>query len=89
TEAQPIAFTVSVSEALDRDLTVTLSNGEQVVIVAGQTSVVYSLPAQGDDVFIDPGSVTVGLSSATVVGAEFEDLVLGEPATVNITDTID
>ncbi|KAA0875188.1 retention module-containing protein, partial [Nitrincola tapanii] len=31
TEAEPIAFTVSVSEALDRDLTVTLSTGDQVV----------------------------------------------------------
>ncbi|MBC3468918.1 immunoglobulin-like domain-containing protein, partial [Pseudomonas sp. RW10S2] len=51
TEAQQPTFTVSVSQKLDHDLTVTLSNGDKVTITAGQTQATYSLPAQGDDVF--------------------------------------
>src|SRR5690606_18166960 len=35
TEDQPIAFTVLVDQKLDRDLTVILSNGDTVVIKAG------------------------------------------------------
>jgi len=88
-ENEQVGFTVSVDTVLDRDLTVNLDNGDTVVIAAGETSVGYTLPAQGDDVYVDPEAVTVGLASATVDGAEFENLVLGGPATVNISDTPD
>ncbi|MFQ2070508.1 retention module-containing protein, partial [Aeromonas veronii] len=53
TEAQQPVFTVKVSQALDHDLTITLSNGDSVVIPKGETSVPYSPAAQGDDVFKD------------------------------------
>ena len=89
TEAAAANFTVSVSQSLDRDLAVTLSNGAVVTIAAGSTSVSYSVPAQGDDVYTDPGSVTIGLASAAVAGAVFENLVLSAPATVQISDTVD
>ncbi|MBK0155677.1 retention module-containing protein, partial [Pseudomonas sp. S75] len=88
TEAQQPTFTVSVSQQLDRDLTVTLSNGDKVVIAAGQTQATYSLPAQGDDVFKDPGSITLGVTDASVPGKTFEDLKLGGAATVQIADTV-
>ncbi|WP_160142020.1 type I secretion C-terminal target domain-containing protein, partial [Nitrincola tapanii] len=39
--------------------------------------------------YVDPSEVTVGLTAASVEGAEFEDLVLGGPATVQISDTLD
>ncbi|MFB4394995.1 immunoglobulin-like domain-containing protein, partial [Pseudomonas sp. LS_1] len=68
-------------------MTVTLSNGDQVTLAAGQTQVEYKAPAQGDDVFKDAGSLTVGVSSATVEGKTFENLELGSPATVQISDT--
>jgi len=87
TEAQQPTFTVSVSQKLDHDLTVTLSNGDKVTIAAGQTQATYSLPAQGDDVFKDAGSVTLGVTDASVPGKTFEDLKLGGPATVQISDT--
>ncbi|TFF37808.1 retention module-containing protein, partial [Pseudomonas sp. RIT623] len=87
-EAQQPTFTVSVSQKLDHDLTVTLSNGDKVVIKAGQTEATYSLPAQGDDVFKDGGSVTLGVTDASVSGKTFEHLELGGDATVQITDTI-
>ncbi|MFD3213815.1 immunoglobulin-like domain-containing protein, partial [Pseudomonas sp. LR_7] len=87
TEAQQPSFTVKVNQALDRPLTVTLSNGDQVTIAAGQTQVEYKAPAQGDDVFKDSGSLTVGISNATVTGKTFENLELGGSATVQISDT--
>ncbi|MEB3903093.1 hypothetical protein ODI84_23325, partial [Pseudomonas putida] len=61
---------------------------QQVVIQAGKTEVDYSLPAQGDDVFKDAGEVSLGITDATVAGKQFENLQLGDKATVNITDTI-
>ncbi|MBK5012992.1 retention module-containing protein, partial [Pseudomonas sp. S60] len=88
TEDQQPSFTVKVSQALDRPLTVTLSNGDKVTIEAGKTEVVYKTEAQGDDVIKDPGSVTVGIADASVPGATFEHLVIGNPATVQIADTI-
>ncbi|MEB5934526.1 type I secretion C-terminal target domain-containing protein [Pseudomonas mosselii] len=88
TEAEQPTFTVSVSQKLDHDLTVTLSNGATVVISAGQTQATYSLPAQGDDVFKDASSVTLGVTDASVAGKTFENLELGGDATVQITDTV-
>ncbi|MFM5404882.1 immunoglobulin-like domain-containing protein, partial [Aeromonas veronii] len=87
TEAQQPVFTIKVSQVLDRDLTVTLSDGKSVTIAAGQTSVTYSPAAQGDDVFKDGETLTVGIDSATVVGKTFENLELGGDATVTISDT--
>ncbi|WP_372029224.1 retention module-containing protein [Pseudomonas kurunegalensis] len=88
TEDQQPSFTVKVSQALDRPLTVTLSNGDTVTIEAGKTEVEYKTPVQGDDVYNDAGSITLGVTGATVAGATFENLALGGPATVEISDTI-
>ncbi|CAI3791463.1 hypothetical protein GLGCALEP_00182 [Pseudomonas sp. MM221] len=88
TEDQQPSFTVKVSQVLDRPLTVTLSNGDTVTIEAGKTEVEYKTAAQGDDVYKDAGSITLGVADATVPGATFEKLVLGGPATVEISDTI-
>ncbi|WP_442967300.1 immunoglobulin-like domain-containing protein [Pseudomonas sp. WJP1] len=81
-------FTVKVDQVLKLDLTVTLSNGDTVVIKAGSTSVPYELKAQGDDVYKDGQVVEVGLSNATVDGKSFENLVLGGKAQVTIDDTL-
>ena len=88
TEADQPVFTVKVSQALDSDLTVTLSNGDSVVIQAGKTEALYSPAAQGEDVFKDGSTLTVGIDSATVVGKTFENLALGGDATVTIRDTV-
>ncbi|WP_438280496.1 immunoglobulin-like domain-containing protein, partial [Pseudomonas alabamensis] len=87
-ESQAPAFTVKVNQVLDRDLTVTLTNGASVVIAAGQTQAQYKAPIQGDDVFKDAGSLTVGIKDAAVTGKAFENLQLGDAATVQISDTI-
>jgi len=90
TEAEQPHFTISLDKALDRDVTVTLSTGETVTITAGALSAGYSVPAQGDDVFKDPGSVTVGLTGATGPSGEaFEHLTLGAAASTSIVDTTD
>ncbi|EHZ7431758.1 hypothetical protein K6P21_003679, partial [Vibrio cholerae] len=47
-EAQQPTFTVKVSQALDSDLTVTLSNGDKVTIAKGDTEVTYRPAAQGE-----------------------------------------
>ncbi|WP_338394823.1 immunoglobulin-like domain-containing protein, partial [Pseudomonas mosselii] len=73
---------------LDHDLTVTLSNGDKVVIPAGQTEAEYKAKAQGDDVFKDGDTLTVGITDAAVDGKAFENLELGGNASVQITDTI-
>ncbi|MCG8296607.1 immunoglobulin-like domain-containing protein, partial [Pseudomonas entomophila] len=86
-EAQQPTFTVKVNQPLDRDLTVTLSNGDKVVITAGQTEATYKAAAQGDDVFKDGSSLTVGITDASVTGKTFENLELGGSATMQITDT--
>ena len=86
-EATAPTFTVSLNKPLDKDLTVTLSNNDTVLFKAGETSKVYTAPAQGDDVFKDPGTVTVGISKAEVPNATFEKLEFSNPASVSVTDT--
>ncbi|WP_143497492.1 immunoglobulin-like domain-containing protein, partial [Pseudomonas sp. Irchel s3h17] len=81
-------FTVKVDQVLKQDLTVTLSNGDTVVIKAGTTETPYELKAQGDDVYKDGQTVEVGIDNATVDGKSFENLVLGDKAAVTIGDTI-
>ncbi len=88
-EAQQPTFTVKVSQALDSDLTVTLSNGDKVTIAKGDTEVTYRPAAQGEDVFKDGSRLSVGIAAAEVAGKAFENLELGEAASVQITDTID
>ncbi|MBA1205429.1 type I secretion protein, partial [Pseudomonas capeferrum] len=63
-------------------------NGDKVLIAAGQTEATYRTDAQGEDVFKDAGSLTVGITDATVDGQTFENLQLGGSATVQIADTI-
>src|SRR5690554_4455518 len=89
-ENEAPTFTVSISEAVDRDVVVTLDNGDTVTIAEGATEVTYTHPAQGDDVYQDGETLTVGLAGATGADGEaFENLTLGEPASTQIVDTID
>ncbi|WP_196781554.1 immunoglobulin-like domain-containing protein [Vreelandella piezotolerans] len=90
TEAEAQTFTVRLSEAVDRDVTVTLDGGNTVTIIAGETETTYTRPAQGDDVFNDGETVTVELESAAASdGTAFENVTLGDAATADIVDTID
>ncbi|MEX7559343.1 immunoglobulin-like domain-containing protein, partial [Pseudomonas monteilii] len=70
------------------DLIVTLSNDAKVTIKAGDTSAQYTHAEQGDDVYKDAGEISLGLKSAVdATGATFENLQLGDPASVKVEDT--
>ncbi|MDO1466726.1 immunoglobulin-like domain-containing protein, partial [Pseudomonas putida] len=83
-------FTVHINQPLAHDLVVTLSNNAQVTIKAGDTSAPYEHAAQGDDVYLDSGEISLGIKSAVDVdGRTFENLQLGGDASVQVTDTVD
>ncbi|MDG9892190.1 immunoglobulin-like domain-containing protein, partial [Pseudomonas juntendi] len=86
-EATAPTFTVTLNKALDKPFTVTLSTGATLTFAAGETTKSYAAPAQGDDVFKDEGKITVSITKAEVVGEQLENLQIGQPATVAVTDT--
>ncbi|QGQ72081.1 immunoglobulin-like domain-containing protein [Halomonas sp. PA16-9] len=89
-EAEEQTFTVSLSEAVDRDVTVTLDGGNTVTIAAGETDATYTRDPQGDDVFVDGENVTVALEDAAATdGSAFENVTLGDAAETTVIDTID
>jgi hypothetical protein len=89
-ENAPAVFTVSLNLPLDEDLLVTLSNADSVTIPKGSTSVLYTDGTQGDDVYIDPDSISVSIASAVPQGPTMITVKIDtDPAVVNITDTID
>jgi len=89
-ENAPAVFTVHLDFPIDEDLLINLSNGGSVTIPKGSTSAVYTNGTQGDDVYIDPGSVSVAISSAVPQGPTLVGVIIDtDPAVVNVTDTID
>jgi len=89
-ENAPAAFTVSLSMPVDEDMLVTLSNGATVTIPKGSISVPYVDGTQGDDVIIDPSSISLTITAAVPQGETLISVVVDtDPAVVNVTDTID
>ncbi|MCW5658842.1 MAG: tandem-95 repeat protein [Burkholderiaceae bacterium] len=87
-EGGSITYTASLTSAAQSAVTVTLSNGATITIAAGTSSGQVSVPAPSDDVYVDAGSVSATISSAT--GGGFENLAINDaPATTAITDTLD
>ncbi|MCX2688486.1 type I secretion C-terminal target domain-containing protein, partial [Pseudomonas sp. DCB_AW] len=88
-ENEKPTFTISIKEALDQDLTVQLTEGKSVVIKKGETSAIFTHDAQGEDVYVDAGSLTVSITGTSVPdGRQFENLVVSKPsASVDIKDT--
>ncbi len=89
-ENAPAAFTLHLDMPVGADMLITSSNGATVTIPAGATSAVYVNGTQGDDVYIDPSSVSVSITSAVpqspiLTGVMVDD----DAAVVNVTDTID
>jgi hypothetical protein len=89
-ENAPAEFTLSLSMPVGEDMIVTLSNGATVTIPAGESSVIYTNGTQGDDVYIDPGTISVSITSAVPAAPIMAAVIVDtDPAVVNITDTID
>ncbi|RUQ99976.1 immunoglobulin-like domain-containing protein, partial [Legionella septentrionalis] len=86
-EGGTITLTANVNNAPQTDLTLTLSNGQVITILAGQTSGSVTFPAPTDDAYIDAGSQTISISNA--IGGNYEQLDTSDTATITVQDTID
>ncbi|MBL0731034.1 immunoglobulin-like domain-containing protein [Piscinibacter sp. HJYY11] len=86
-EGGSIVYTATLNNAAGTDVTVRLSNGAQIVIAAGSSQSSVSVPAPGEDVYVDAGNVSVTIDTAT--GGNFENLVASPAAAVTaVTDTV-
>ena len=71
-EGGSIVYTATLTNAAASPVSVTLSNGATINIAAGATSGTASVPAPGDDVYVDAGNVSATITAAT--GGNFEAL---------------
>ena len=84
-----VVYTATLTGAVfSTNVTVTLSNGETITIAAGQTSgsVPYTFQ-NSDDVYVDPSSAPVTITSASAGEFSGKLTVNSAPATVAIIDT--
>ncbi|MBU5637796.1 retention module-containing protein [Geomonas sp. Red69] len=83
-----VTYTATLTNAAHGDVTVHLDNGQTITIADGHTTgTVDHTFANADDVYVDPTSSSVAISSAS--GGNFENLVVdANPATVHIADTV-
>ena len=87
-EGGSIVYTATLTNAAQTPLTVTLSSGQTITIAAGQTTGSVSIAAPTEDVYLDAGSVSRGITATS--GGNFENLLIGTAsATTSVTDTID
>ncbi len=86
-EGGNITYTASLTSPAQSTVTLTLSNGANITITAGNTAGTVDVPAPADDVYLDASSVSANITSAT--GGNFESLAINPAAaTTSITDTI-
>jgi hypothetical protein len=89
-ENAPAEFTLNLSMPVSQEMIVTLSNGATVIIPAGESSTQYTNGTQGDDVYIDPGTISVFITSAVPATPILATVIVDtDPASVDVTDTID
>ncbi|MDD1967828.1 retention module-containing protein, partial [Pseudomonas putida] len=88
-EGGALVYTATVTQAPLSDLTITLSNGSQITIAAGQTtgSVTVQIP-NGNTPYLDAHDITTTITGTTG-GAGLVLTTNPAPATTTITDTID
>ncbi|WP_146779534.1 retention module-containing protein [Vreelandella sulfidaeris] len=88
TEGDSITITASVDNAPVTDLTITLSNGEQITIAAGTTSGEITFTSRDDDEF-QQGNTPLAVSITETEGGNYEALNTDSTATVNVVDDSD
>ncbi len=87
-EGGNITYTASLNNVAQTPVSVTLSNGATITIAAGASTGTVSVAAPSDDVYVDAGSVSATITTAS--GGNFESLVINPlVATTAITDTLD
>ena len=72
-EGGSITYTASLNAVAQSPVTVALSNGATITVAAGASSGSVSVSAPSDDVYVDAGSVSATITSAS--GGNFEALV--------------
>lgn len=81
-----ITYTVTLDQPALTDMTVILSNGAVVKVLAGETQGSVVVPVQGDDPYIDAETVTATVGA--VQGGGFDSLVVDDGAAVTqVLDT--
>ncbi|MFJ4445861.1 immunoglobulin-like domain-containing protein, partial [Pseudomonas sp. NPDC089422] len=86
-EGGQIVYTATLTNPAQTAVTVTLSNGQTIIIGANQSSASVTVAAPVDDVYIDATTVSTTITNAT--GGNFESLVVNmAPAVTAITDTL-
>lgn len=81
-----ITYTVTLDQPALADMTVILSNGAVVKVLAGETQGSVVVPVQGDDPYIDAETVTATVGA--VQGGGFDSLVVDDAAAVTqVLDT--
>ncbi|MDD2582867.1 MAG: hypothetical protein PHR66_12830, partial [Desulfuromonadaceae bacterium] len=93
-EGGSISYTITLTDTNGQpavaasNATVTLANGEVVLIQAGQSSATILVPAESDDVYIDAKNVTNSISK--VDGGGFENFVISTDNTITtqVSDTL-
>ncbi|MEG0636984.1 MAG: hypothetical protein RR517_31170, partial [Pseudomonas sp.] len=87
-EGGQITYTATLTNPAGTAVTVNLSNGQSIVIAAGQTTNSISVAAPADDAYLDAGDVSVTIAGTT--GGNFEQLDVSSVAAVtHVTDTVD
>ncbi|HEY0289151.1 MAG TPA: retention module-containing protein, partial [Pseudomonas sp.] len=84
-----LVYTATVTQAPLTDLTITLSNGQTIVISGGQTTGSVSVQVPGNNTpYIDPSQITTTVTG-TSGGSGIVVTTDPTPAVTQITDTID
>lgn len=87
-ENETITYIATLNQTSQGDISVALSNGAVIVISAGSLTGFVTVPAQGDDPYIDGELLTVSITGVT--GGAGEGLTFNStPVEVQIFDTID
>ncbi|WP_421387935.1 retention module-containing protein, partial [Aeromonas veronii] len=86
-EGGQVTYSVSVNNAPQSDLVLTLSNGASITIKAGELSGSVTVDAPSDDVYQDGSSLTVSITGSQ--GGNYEQLDTSSTVTTQVVDTSD
>ncbi|WP_421180525.1 retention module-containing protein, partial [Aeromonas enteropelogenes] len=86
-EGSQITYSASVNNAPQGDLVLSLSNGANITIKAGELSGSVTVAAPGDDVYKDGSNLTVSITGSS--GGNYEKLDTSSTVTTEVADTVD
>ncbi|MER2493138.1 immunoglobulin-like domain-containing protein [Catenovulum sediminis] len=92
-EGGTIIYTASLNAVTDSDITVQLTNGQSITILAGQSFGEIAVNVD-DDVYVGADAVTAGIAqledqSFNITGGNFENLVVGTSSATTLVSDVD